>query len=108
QITPPEISLALSSRRDHHHHAATAKIARLIVAAFPSRLSRYRPPPDGGSTGGGSGSFGTSVSSIAISASLGVALSCSVGPRSPSSLKGSGTQFAPRIAIAIRSAGARA
>src|SRR5271157_4512721 len=39
---PHEISLALSSRGDnHHHHAATAKIARLIVAAFPSRLSRY-------------------------------------------------------------------
>jgi hypothetical protein len=29
------------SRRDNHHPAATAKMAILIVAAFPSRLSRY-------------------------------------------------------------------
>ena len=35
-------ALALSSRRDNHHIAATAKMAILIVAAFPSRLSRYR------------------------------------------------------------------
>jgi hypothetical protein len=38
-----KIALALSSRRDNHHLAATAKIAILIVAAFPSRLSRYKP-----------------------------------------------------------------
>jgi len=31
------------SRRDNHHPAATAKMAILIVAAFPSRLSRYSP-----------------------------------------------------------------
>ncbi|MGO4869901.1 MAG: hypothetical protein ACLPGW_04730, partial [Roseiarcus sp.] len=36
-----KISLALSSRRDNHPSAATAKMASLIVAAFPSRLSRY-------------------------------------------------------------------
>jgi hypothetical protein len=28
-------------RRDNDHIAATAKMAVLIVAAFPSRLSRY-------------------------------------------------------------------
>ena len=38
-----KIALALSSRRDNHHLAATAKMAILIVAAFPSRLSRYSP-----------------------------------------------------------------
>ena len=36
-----KIALALSSPRDNHHLAATAKMAILIVAAFPSRLSRY-------------------------------------------------------------------
>ena len=36
-----KIALALSSRRDNHLLAATAKMAILIVAAFPSRLSRY-------------------------------------------------------------------
>src|SRR5271157_1884156 len=36
-----KIALALSSRRDNHPLAATAKMATLIVAAFPSRLSRY-------------------------------------------------------------------
>jgi hypothetical protein len=39
--TIAKIALALSSRRDNHHLAATAKMAILIVAAFPSRLSRY-------------------------------------------------------------------
>jgi hypothetical protein len=34
-------ALALSLRRDNDHIAATAKMAVLIVAAFPSRLSRY-------------------------------------------------------------------
>jgi hypothetical protein len=34
-------ALALSLRRDNDHIAATAKMAILIVAAFPSRLSRY-------------------------------------------------------------------
>jgi hypothetical protein len=29
-------------RRDNDHIAATAKMAVLIVAAFPSRLSRYK------------------------------------------------------------------
>ena len=29
---------------DNHHPAATAKMAILIVAAFPSRLSRYTRP----------------------------------------------------------------
>jgi PAS domain S-box-containing protein len=33
--------LHLLSRRDNHHPAATAKMAFLILAAFPSRLSRY-------------------------------------------------------------------
>ena len=37
-----KIPLALSSRRDNHPSAATAKMAILIVAAFPSRLSRYK------------------------------------------------------------------
>src|SRR5215207_9765569 len=36
-----KISLALSSRRDNHPPAATAEMAILIVAVFPSRLSRY-------------------------------------------------------------------
>ena len=36
-----QISLALSSRRDNHTRAATAEMAILIVAVFPSRLSRY-------------------------------------------------------------------
>jgi hypothetical protein len=36
-----KISLALSPGRDNHHPAATAKMAILIVAVFPSRLSRY-------------------------------------------------------------------
>jgi hypothetical protein len=36
-----KIPLALSSRRDNHHLAATVKMAFLVVAAFPSRLSRY-------------------------------------------------------------------
>ena len=43
-----KISLALSSRRDNHHPAATAKMAILIVAVFPSRLSRYTLVPDVG------------------------------------------------------------
>jgi hypothetical protein len=30
-------------RRDNDHIAPTAKMAVLIVAAFPSRLSRYTP-----------------------------------------------------------------
>jgi hypothetical protein len=34
--------LHLLSRRDNHHPAATAKMAFLILAAFPSRLSRYK------------------------------------------------------------------
>jgi hypothetical protein len=29
------------SRRDNHQSAATVKMSFLIVAAFPSRLSRY-------------------------------------------------------------------
>src|SRR5271157_3123645 len=37
-----QISLALSSGRDNHPPAATAEMAILIVAVFPSRLSRYR------------------------------------------------------------------
>src|ERR1700730_901319 len=37
-----KISLALSSGRDNHPPAATAEMAILIVAVFPSRLSRYR------------------------------------------------------------------
>src|SRR5208337_1450639 len=32
----------LPKYRLRYHRAATVKIARLIVAAFPSRLSRYR------------------------------------------------------------------
>src|SRR5665213_240919 len=36
----PKISLALSSGRDNHPLAATAEMAILIVAVFPSRLSR--------------------------------------------------------------------
>ena len=36
-----KIALALSSPRDNYHLAATAKMAILVVAAFPSRLSRY-------------------------------------------------------------------
>src|ERR1700684_808333 len=35
-----KISLALSSGRDNHPPAATAEMAILIVAVFPSRLSR--------------------------------------------------------------------
>jgi hypothetical protein len=41
QITLTKISLALSSGRDNHPPAATAEMAILIVAVFPSRLSRY-------------------------------------------------------------------
>ena len=41
KLTVTQISLALSSRRDNHHPAATAEMAILIVAVFPSRLSRY-------------------------------------------------------------------
>src|SRR5665647_3924835 len=37
-----KISLALSSGRDNHPPAATAEMAILIVAVFPSRLTRYR------------------------------------------------------------------
>jgi hypothetical protein len=36
-----KISLALSSGRDNHSPAATAEMAILIVAVFPSRLTRY-------------------------------------------------------------------
>src|SRR5665213_3578360 len=36
-----KISLALSPCRDKYPPAATAKMAILIVAVFPSRLSRY-------------------------------------------------------------------
>src|SRR5665647_2439874 len=36
-----KISLALSPGRDNHPPAATAEMAILIVAVFPSRLSRY-------------------------------------------------------------------
>jgi hypothetical protein len=36
-----QISLALSSGRDNHPPAATAEMAILIVAVFPSRLTRY-------------------------------------------------------------------
>ena len=39
-----KISLALSSARDNHPPAATAEMAILIVAVFPSRLTRYRTP----------------------------------------------------------------
>src|SRR3979411_2947629 len=41
KLAVTQISLALSSRRDNHHPAATAEMAILIVAVFPSRLSRY-------------------------------------------------------------------
>ncbi|HMJ43919.1 MAG TPA: hypothetical protein VK522_16750 [Pseudolabrys sp.] len=44
QITRHKISLALSPGRDNHPLAATAKMAILIVAVFPSRLSRYTMP----------------------------------------------------------------
>src|SRR3981189_3152815 len=44
KLTVTQISLALSSRRDNHPPAATAEMAILIVAVFPSRLSRYKPP----------------------------------------------------------------
>src|ERR1039458_5722317 len=37
----PKISLALLSRRYNHLLAATAKMAILIVARLPSRLTRY-------------------------------------------------------------------
>src|SRR3984957_4649533 len=40
-LTVTQISLALSSRRDNHPLAATAEMAILIVAVFPSRLSRH-------------------------------------------------------------------
>jgi hypothetical protein len=43
--------LRYPSRRDNHHIAATAKMAILIVAAFPSRLSRYKTGPVGGRYG---------------------------------------------------------
>jgi hypothetical protein len=43
--------LRYRSRRDNHHFAATAKMAILIVAAFPSRLSRYTPGGSAGATG---------------------------------------------------------
>src|SRR5664279_5631121 len=36
-----KISLALSAGRDNHPPAATAEMALLIVAVFPSRLTRY-------------------------------------------------------------------
>src|ERR1022692_995532 len=39
-----KISLALSPCRDKYPRAATAEMAILIVAVFPSRLSRYRWP----------------------------------------------------------------
>jgi len=39
-----KIPLAFLSRRDNHLPAATAKMARLTVAAFSSRLSRYNGP----------------------------------------------------------------
>src|ERR1700693_2366965 len=39
--TVTKISLALSPCRDHHPLAATAEMAILIVAVFPSRLTRY-------------------------------------------------------------------
>ena len=41
KLTVMQISLALSSRRDNHPLAATAEMAILIVAVFPSRLSRH-------------------------------------------------------------------
>src|ERR1700730_4734132 len=41
KLTVTQISLALSSGRDNHHPPATAEMAILIVAVFPSRLSRY-------------------------------------------------------------------
>src|SRR5664279_6294073 len=39
-----KISLALSPCRDKYPRAATAKMAILIVAVFPSSLSRYTTP----------------------------------------------------------------
>src|SRR5471032_871252 len=44
KLTVTQISLALSSRRDNHPLAATAEMAILIVAVFPSRLSRHTAP----------------------------------------------------------------
>src|SRR6202158_1196297 len=44
-----KISLALSPCRDKYPLAATAKMAILIVAVFPSRLSRYTHGPLSGS-----------------------------------------------------------
>src|SRR5580700_4106701 len=41
KLTVTQISLALSSGRDNHPPAATAEMAILIVAVFPSRLTRY-------------------------------------------------------------------
>src|SRR5664279_2352425 len=41
-----KISLALSPCRDKYPLAATAKMAILIVAVFPSRLSRYSVASD--------------------------------------------------------------
>src|ERR1035437_2345858 len=41
KLTVTQISLALSSGRGHHPPPATAEMAILIVAVFPSRLSRY-------------------------------------------------------------------
>src|ERR1035437_5798277 len=41
KLTVTQISLALSAGRDNHPPAATAEMAILIVAVFPSRLSRY-------------------------------------------------------------------
>ena len=48
QIMRHKISLALPSRRDNHPLAATVEMSFLIVAVFPSRLSRYawRPMDD--------------------------------------------------------------
>src|SRR5450631_3119356 len=43
KLTVTQISLALSSGRDNHPPAATAEMTILIVAVFPSRLSRYSP-----------------------------------------------------------------
>src|SRR5271155_2979415 len=40
-----KISLALSPCRDKYPLAATAEMAILIVAVFPSRLSRYTTDP---------------------------------------------------------------
>jgi len=41
-----KISLALSPCRDKYPLAATAEMAILIVAVFPSRLSRYKIASD--------------------------------------------------------------